>query len=370
MDTQSPIESSQVTNEDFVVRTNDFTIYPDIQVVISGKMAKLDHGACLYLAEQQTGKRIQLQTTPFHHANGVVKKYGRFAIPVQRQMEPDLYTRLRSLEHKAQTAAVYHLSTSEADDNIYRPEAQQVVAAWELYHQFDNQHPNCVKYGQPMKSAYNASETVWLRLSEKVQVFGPDNQLIAGDVDSICKRGRYELLIRASTVYLDRPQTNSDGVQQWASLLLRVTQIRYQPGPPKQLDKSLFLPPLEHQQPQVVPTECNSNQCYNLSMDELNAGAAPSPLEINDIIDWDAIIRNAAPTFLSPPRPVSPKTPPTDGCQSPLPTCAPLCDLSSDSQETIIDPWPGAIPLPKSKLPKKGPINRKRKQPAENPVFE
>ena len=341
MDTQSPIESSQVTNEDIVVRTNDFTIYPDIQVVISGKIAKLDHGACLYLAEQQTGKRIQLQTRPFHHANGVVKKYGRFAIPVQRQMEPDLYTRLRSLEHNAQTAAVYHLSTSEVDDNIYLPEA-----------------------------AYNASETVWLRLSEKVQVFGPDNQLIAGDVDSICKRGRYELLIRASTVYLDRPQTNSDGVQQWASLLLRVTQIRYQPGPPKQLDTSLFLPPLEHQQPQVVPTECNSNQCYNLSMDELNAGAAPSPLEINDIIDWDAIIRNAAPTFLSPPRPVSPKTPPTDGCQSPLPTCAPLCDLSSDSQETIIDPWPGAIPLPKSKLPKKGPINRKRKQPAENPVFE
>ena len=94
------------------------------------------------------------------------------------------------------------------------------------------------------------------------------------------------------------------------------------------------------------------------------------PLEFYYVFDWYAIFRNAAPTFLSPPRPVSPKTPPTYGWQSPLPNCAPLCDLSPASQETNIDPCPVATPVPRSQLTKKGPINRKRKHPAENPVFE
>lgn len=62
MDTQSYVETSQDTGKDIVVHTNNFSNYPEIQVTVTGKLTQLDHGACLYLVEERTRKKIQLQT--------------------------------------------------------------------------------------------------------------------------------------------------------------------------------------------------------------------------------------------------------------------------------------------------------------------
>ena len=118
-----------------------------------------------------------------------------------------------------------------------------------------------------VRTPHPASNSILSRQRNSIapsEQFVPDNSSYPGGVDSICKRSRYELLIRVSTAYLDRSQNN--GVQQWASLLLRVMQIRYQYEPPNELDMTLFLPPLEHQHPQLVPTECNSDHSYNPSI--------------------------------------------------------------------------------------------------------
>jgi hypothetical protein len=328
----------------------------------------------LYLNDQESGKRVHLQTQPFYHARGIVNQDGRLVLPLDRQSEPYLYQRVRAMEENVQSAMVFHLAGGK--ESPYQAPAQKTLAAWQNYQRNGTWEPEEEAVAYPMRGAYNASDTLWLNVNTTAPVFGPDNQPLEGNLAEICKAGRYELLIRVLSVFMDGSRSHK-----WAFLQLRVIQIRYEAAAAVQaeeINQPLFLPPFQIDLPlnwdDMVQTAI-------LPPPRAISPKTPTPTEVEEEVACTSIASNPAAGTNSPNPAVGTNSLAAsldDEAQDPWadlwrnfePTCAPLASLSDE--EEPVAPIPTA-PIPtaptkrrRTSAPtnrRRAPLPRKRKEP-------
>ena len=379
----NPLEEGDV----LFLRTSDYSRFNPLQISIGGRHILTDRGRpneYLYFTEQETKSRIRFQTRPINHF-GPIEQHGQLVFPINQNVEEDLHDRILHLESAAEEQVVNYLSLSkppsfftEAAQSAYEARCrinnlQQSEESQKHY----NEVPYLQEHAKVVRSAYS-NDTLWLRLADKCMVFGPEGEPIEGDFEKILGRGRYEFLIRASVVFLDkRPKYGIDDYT-FASLILRVCQIRYKAHSEQDTSICCFQPVYkdpEQQQPSHDEVQCKSESTDGQQSppdsdpsDQPINPSDSSPWLSTNLKDWIDII-NGDVQYPLLPRAMSPKTPPTTPSdQTPLSTCATLIDLT-DSQDTVFDSWPvSQIPLPdgepsrKKTCNKKSPLTRKRRQ--------
>lgn len=217
--------------------------YPRLKTVVTGRQVMPDRADPLeyiYLAEERTHRRIRLQTIPFNHNRGPIKQFNRWVLPVSKHVEPYLYNRVRQLESCSEAGIInYLIDQPENKRTTFNISAERAKQARAFILNLDPtslngqkaimQTPQLLKASQPMRSAYNNSDTLWVRLSDDVKVFlGQTNTIVKEqDFDRVLRRGTYELLIHASVGMLHHYRGK------WQSLVLRVGQLRYTPKDPQ-----------------------------------------------------------------------------------------------------------------------------------------
>ena len=241
---------------DIIVYTADFQNHPRLNAIITGRQILTDRPHPLeyvYFVEERSHRRIRLQTSPFDHNRGPLNQYGRWVIPVNKHLEPYLHKRICQLQSSAEGSIINYLtSRNDLERTTFSVAAEQAKQARTCILHLDplslngqnvlTQTPQLLNASQPMKSAYNANDTVWLRLANDVQVYVGTNEsaLPEAEFDRVLRRGTYELLIHASVGVLQHHQGK------WQSLILRVSQIRYTPEAAKpNSDLKRMLPSFE-----------------------------------------------------------------------------------------------------------------------------
>ena len=184
-----------------------------------------------------------------------------------------------------------------------------------------------------------------------------------GDLEKILRRGRYEFIIRASVVFLDKRPSYGNEDYTFASLILRISQIRYKAQAEQQKSVYRFQPAYETPvQPsndeikydpfwsyQSAPESDPPNNAYEPTTN-------PSPWMSSNLKDWVDIINGDVPLPTTHLRVMSPKTPPNSPITPPI--FAPVIDLTN-SQDANTDPWPASqFPLQEPNIIKKPCLKR------------